>query len=219
MTDIAAPLLQHRIARGDVRLGLTHGYSWHTDPKHLGFALARYKFVAKMLAGKGSVLEVGCGDAFCLSVVAQTVGRVIGIDNSEILVDDAKARGVSDIYVHDILASTFSLGAPFDAAYAIDVLEHIEPHYEVQFIGNILAGLGPQGVLIIGVPSKESQQYASDFSRAHHVNCKSGNELKSFLECWFHNVFLFSMNDEVIHTGFAPMAHYLFAVCATRKSL
>jgi hypothetical protein len=30
-------------------------------------------------------------------------------------------------------------------------------------------------------------------------------------------VFLFSMNDEVVHTGFYPMAHYLFAVCADRK--
>ena len=25
------------------------------------------------------------------------------------------------------------------------------------------------------------------------------------------------MNDEVVHTGFAPMAHYLFAVCCQKK--
>jgi hypothetical protein len=24
---------------------------------------------------------------------------------------------------------------------------------------------------------------------------------------------MFSMNDEVVHTGFSPMAHYLFALC------
>ena len=29
----------------------------------------------------------------------------------------------------------------------------------------------------------------------------------------FRNVFIFSMNDEVVHTGFYPMAHYLFALC------
>ena len=29
---------------------------------------------------------------------------------------------------------------------------------------------------------------------------------------FFHNVFIFSMNDEVIHTGFYPMAHYLWAI-------
>jgi hypothetical protein len=27
---------------------------------------------------------------------------------------------------------------------------------------------------------------------------------------------MFSMNDEVVHTGFHPMAHYLFALCCTR---
>ena len=26
---------------------------------------------------------------------------------------------------------------------------------------------------------------------------------------YFENSFLFSMNDEVVHTGFGPMAHYL----------
>jgi hypothetical protein len=25
---------------------------------------------------------------------------------------------------------------------------------------------------------------------------------------------MFSMNDEVVHTGFGPMAHYLIALCA-----
>jgi hypothetical protein len=29
---------------------------------------------------------------------------------------------------------------------------------------------------------------------------------------FFHHVFIFSMNDEVVHTGFYPMAHYLLAL-------
>jgi hypothetical protein len=37
------------------------------------------------------------------------------------------------------------------------------------------------------------------------------------MEDYFHNVFVFSMNDEVVHTGYYPMAHYLFAVCAGKK--
>ena len=36
---------------------------------------------------------------------------------------------------------------------------------------------------------------------------------------YFHHVFLFGANDEVVHTGFLPMAHYLIAVgCRKRKS-
>ena len=28
---------------------------------------------------------------------------------------------------------------------------------------------------------------------------------------------MFSMNDEVVHTGFSPMAHYLFALCSSAE--
>jgi hypothetical protein len=35
---------------------------------------------------------------------------------------------------------------------------------------------------------------------------------------FIHNVFIFSMNDEVVHTGFHPLAHYLRALCCQRKS-
>ncbi|MFM8835604.1 MAG: methyltransferase type 12, partial [Actinomycetota bacterium] len=38
------------------------------------------------------------------------------------------------------------------------------------------------------------------------------------LKKYFHSVFMFSMNDEVVHTGFFPMSHYLIAVCADKKS-
>ena len=73
--------------------------------------------------------------------------------------------------------------------------------------------------MIIGIPSLESQVHASPQSKEGHVNCKSGKDLKRLLERFFYNVFLFSMNDEVVHTGFYPMAHYLLAVCATQRDV
>jgi len=65
----------------------------------------------------------------------------------------------------------------------------------------------------LGIPSIESQTYASPASKEGHINCKTGKDLKLFLEKYFHNVFSFSMNDEVVHTGFEKMAHYLFVIC------
>ena len=38
------------------------------------------------------------------------------------------------------------------------------------------------------------------------------------MEAWFHTVFVFSMNDEVVHTGFFPMANYLLAVCSHKRT-
>jgi hypothetical protein len=83
---------------------------------------------------------------------------------------------------------------------------------------NLIESLMPDGAAIIGIPSLESQRYASPQSKAGHINCKTGNSLKLFLEGHFYNVFVFSMNDETIHTGFYPMAHYLMALCTSPRS-
>jgi hypothetical protein len=99
----------------------------------------------------------------------------------------------------------------------VDVLEHILPEAEGVFIGNIAKSLTPEGVCLIGSPSLESQVYASPPSVEGHVNCKTAPDLKKLMQRYFHNVFIFSMNDEVVHTGYHKMAHYLFALCAARK--
>ncbi len=46
--------------KGGVQLGAWSIHIYRTDPKHLGFILARYKFCAKMLYDKEDVLEIGC---------------------------------------------------------------------------------------------------------------------------------------------------------------
>jgi hypothetical protein len=50
-----------------------------------------------------------------------------------------------------------------------------------------------------------------------HINMKSADSLKDLLAQYFHNVFIFSMNDEMVHTGFYPMAHYLMALAIEIK--
>ena len=63
-----------------IALGPYTSYSLRTDPKHLCFVLSRYKFCAKVLAGKKEVLEIGCGDAIGLPIVAQAVGHLWAVD-------------------------------------------------------------------------------------------------------------------------------------------
>jgi 2-polyprenyl-3-methyl-5-hydroxy-6-metoxy-1,4-benzoquinol methylase len=206
-------------ARGYERLGLRSSQSWHDDPKHLLFRLSRYKFVARMLAGSEHVLEIGCGDAFGTRLVQQAVKTLSATDFDEVFVEDVKARMVErwrfHVFAHDLLIGP--IPGEYDGVFALDVLEHIRQEDEHTFLKNALAPLTPHGVAIVGLPSLESQAYASPTSRAGHVNCKSMPELKKTMQRHFHNVFMFSMNDEVVHTGFHPMAHYLFAVCAGRK--
>jgi 2-polyprenyl-3-methyl-5-hydroxy-6-metoxy-1,4-benzoquinol methylase len=204
---------------GPESLGLMTGWAWHDDPKRLAFTFSRYKFVAKMLSGRKRVLEVGCADAFGTRIVCQEVGEVTAVDFDPAFVEDVSKRMRSKwrfkCFTHDMLAGP--VPGRFDGAYALDVLEHIAPKDEGTFLENLSASLAPHGTAIIGMPSLESQAYASQMSRVGHINCKSMPDLKKTMEKYFFNVFMFSMNDEVVHTGHHKMAHYLLALCCGQR--
>lgn len=200
-------------------LGLMVNESWNQDPKRTLFTLARYKFVAKMFNGRKNVLEIGCADAFGTRLVQQAVASVTAVDFDPIFVEDVNKRlnpaWPLKCFLHDMLGGP--VPGTYDAIYSLDVLEHISPEDEAKFMENLLASLDLNGAAIIGMPSLESQVHASPQSKAGHVNCKNGNVLAEFLGRYFQNVFMFSMNDETIHTGFFPMAHYLMALCTSPK--
>jgi 2-polyprenyl-3-methyl-5-hydroxy-6-metoxy-1,4-benzoquinol methylase len=209
-----------RDKEGLARFGLMSNQVWHDDPRRLTFLLARYKFVSKMFSGMQRVLEVGCADAFGTRLVRQEVQHVTAIDFDPVFIEDARQRMDPhwniDCRVHDILNGPVAAGT-FDGAYSLDVLEHVSKDDEQQFVRNATQSLNATGALLIGMPSIQSQAYASAPSREGHINCKDHAELKGLMSRFFHNVFIFSMNDEVVHTGFYAMAHYLFALCTTKK--
>ena len=213
------PLISLENDRGLENIGLMKSLEWHEDPRRLVFTLSRYKFVAKMLSGKNRVAEIGCGDGFCARIVKQEVGQLTITDYDSYFIkrfeDIVSEEWPISAVEHNILEGP--LEQKFDAIYSLDVMEHIHSENEHVFIKNIIDSVKNSGVVIIGMPSLESQMYASPGSKAGHVNCKSGKNLKSLMESFFHNVFLFSMNDEVVHTGFEKMAHYIIVVCTSKK--
>ena len=201
-----------------VELGRYASHTLLTDPRRMVFMLARYKFVSKLLAGKPNVMEVGCSDGFGSNIVKQTVQNLIITDFDKRMVDEAKkSRFNKDIIIQQFNFMHSEYKTKQDAIFLLDVLEHIEPSDEDQFLKNISASLSKHGVCILGMPSLESQTYASASSKEGHVNCKSGSDFLQFTNKYFENSFLFSMNDEVVHTGFEKMAHYLLCVGVSPK--
>lgn len=200
-------------------LGLMTSQAWYDDPRGLLFSLARYKFVAKMLRGKKNVLELGCGDAFHSRLVQQEVEKLSVTDHDPLFIDDINRRNPARwkpiAFVHNMCDGPTK--ESYDAIYLLDVFEHIDKAAESRFLDNILKSLDDDGTLIIGMPSIQSQIYASELSKQGHVNCKSGDELRALLEPLSSQVMVFSMNDEVVHTGYFPMAHYLIAVACIKK--
>ncbi len=206
---------------GQEKLGLMLNQAWYDDPKRLTFTFARYKFASKMLAGCKNVLEAGCGDAFASRIVQQEVDNLTVTDFDPVFIKDIQSRMLpewpfKDCFTHDLINGG-PLTGNYDGIYSLDVLEHINPEDEKTFITNLIAPLSQDGTLIIGMPSLESQDYASPISKAGHVNCQSLPTLKAAMKDFFHNVYMFSMNDEVLHTGYHKMSHYLFALCCNKK--
>lgn len=210
---------RRRAARADPAdqqsLGPSTSRSFRADPRRLVFVLSRYKFVAKTLAGYSPVLEVGCGDAFGTTIVAQSVERVVGIDvDGERIGHAADNRWLeerAELRVHDILSGPYP-DETFAAAYTLDVIEHIEAKSEEAFLRNIAASLADHGVALVGTPNATAETYASEDSRRYHINLKTHDGLRETMARHFHHVFMFGMNDEVVHTGFGPMCHYLLAL-------
>ena len=209
---LAAVRIQVKSER--ITLGPYASHSLRTDAKHLCFVFSRYKFCAKLLEGKRKVLELGCGDATGLPIVAQAVGLVYATDRDEAIIEENKRRVD---FVSNCIFSQFNIAEkPFpeklDAVYLLDVVEHLEPELEERVMENITKSLTPSGVCLVGTPNKEASRFASPQSEVGHINLKGYKELRALMQRFFGNVFLFSMNDEVVHTGFYPMAHYLFAM-------
>jgi cyclopropane fatty-acyl-phospholipid synthase-like methyltransferase len=196
------------------------------DPKRIAFFMSRYKFAAKMLRDCGSILDVGCGSGMgTLTFLSDTSAeRVRGVDFERRVIDHAnghmllalKEARPADAKKLEFLCRDFMGDAPsgiFDGVCSLDVIEHIEPERSHEFIGRISDALTDRGVAVIGTPSLAGSQYASVHSQIGHINLYDHDRFRKELGREFSRVFLFSMNDEIVHTGFDKLAHYLIAVC------
>jgi len=200
----------------NITFGLNTSEVFRHDPKHIGFNASKHNFVANILDGFENVLDIGCMDGFGTAIVASFAKHVTAIDFYEEHIAEAKKCFGDDLKNVEFRGADF-LDEPEDNAYdgcfALDVLEHIDPAQEPIFLKNVVRTLKENGVCIIGMPSLESQVYASEANRFSHINCQTSEQLAGTLKKYFHNVFSFGFNDEVLHTGYGRMCQYLMKVC------
>ncbi len=206
---------------GDERIPLGHHWSFNlrNDPKRFPFVLSRYKFAAKMSAPstgpKRSVLELGCSEGLGTMILAEFALRYHGVDLDADAVATAKANWQTDTRTFetaDFLNTELSQPGPFDGVVSLDVIEHIDPNAEPRYWDAITKHLKPDGVAVVGTPNQTSEAYASPMSKAGHINLFTGQRMVETMRKHFHNVLLFGLNDEVVHTGYSPMCHYVMGV-------
>ena len=105
----------------------------------------------------------------------------------------------------------------FDGAICFDVPEHLDPKDSEQFFEKCKSYLTKNGIFICGVPSLESQKYASEVNKKSHINCMEFDDFISLAKKSFETVKPFGMNDEVVHTGYRKMCKYNIVVCSSPK--
>lgn len=192
-------------------------YNILNDPKRLGFVLSRYKFAAKMLSNKKNILEFGCSEGIGAPILAENVLSYTGIDLDVDAIKYAKINFNSSKYnfiQKDFLGKKFG---KYEAIVSLDVIEHIYKEKEKLYFDTIFENILENGVCIIGTPNITSSNYASKASQIGHVNLYSQERLVKVMKKYFHQVFPFGMNDEILHTGFAQMAHYLICIGCHKK--
>jgi 2-polyprenyl-3-methyl-5-hydroxy-6-metoxy-1,4-benzoquinol methylase len=180
--------------------------------------LARYKFVARLIKESDRVLEVGCGSGLGSIFLSQHCAHVTGLEVRTTEVEEARAINRRQ-NVEFVVGDLFELedAQKYDVVVNLDVIEHMPIEQGRELVASMARHLEPAGMLVIGTPSIYSYQYQSPLSQASHVKCYDQAELLSVVDNYFGRTLAFSMNDEVVHTGFAKMAWYYFVLAFIPK--
>ncbi len=213
-------LVTHDVIKSPKRitLGPYASYWYQKTPRRFLNSMAYYKFATKMIGKEKRVLDIGCNEGLGTYVVAKECGFAKGIDFDKAAIATAKNNFPEDIIEFD---SKDILETPattqWDAVINFDVIEHILPENTDPFLYSITSHIKDEGLAIIGTPSLISQTFASEISKQGHINIFSPERLEETMKTYFTHVFMFAANDELIHTGFFPLAHYLIAVGCQKK--
>lgn len=201
-----------------VRLGRHVGYWFHETPRRALYATSYAKFAAKMIGRGKRVLDIGCGEGLGTWLLAKECGAAHGVDFDAEAIEVAQANWSQEPGCSFSCGDAFELeGGSYDAVVNFDVIEHVYPEHAGAFLDGMLRLLDDDGVVVVGTPNETAKQYASAVTNAGHVNLYTAERLEAELRARFEYVFMFGANDEVVHTGFAPMCHYLLALgCGKR---
>ena len=184
------------------------------NPLMATIKLARYKFAARMLSKDDIVLDLGCGSGLSSHFFSSFCQNVIGLDASDEhqqYWDKLQNNKLSFVY-QDVFS--MSIEQPVTAIINLDFIEHFTKEDGAKIIKNSMDILHRSngGMFICGTPSRFSSSYRAEHNKAHHLHEYEPDELHSLCREYFPRCLQFSMNDEVVHTGFNKLAWYTFVI-------
>ncbi len=131
----------------------------HEEPKRLGIALARYRFVAGLLDHCHDVAECGGCEVLGTRLMMTSVRKLTVYDADPLRVAELlhgfPEESFYTAHVHDILSGP--LPKRHDAVYSLDTIQYVSRSEERLYARNLCDSLiRDQDILIVGSPSYEA---------------------------------------------------------------
>lgn len=201
-----------------VRLGPMQASQMARTPRRMLNQMSHYKFATKMIGKPARVLDVGCGEGLGTWMLAQECGYARGLDPNAELIATAESNWSDECI--DFVCNDFRalpVGS-FDALVSFDSIEHVASENSDSFLARVKANLTEFGIAIVGTPNVTSMQRGSEEATAAPINPYAAEQLEEQMARHFTQVFMFGANDEIIHTGLAPMCQYLLALGCRKRT-
>lgn len=209
--------MNHNLKQDQLFFGKYCSHLMYKTPKRVLQMLSYYQFVADFIPENKKILEIGCNEGFGTWILSKKAKSIKAVDFDTEAIESAKRLWKApnlEFINKDFRDLETEL---FDVVMLFDVVEHIYPENFPEFMDNLMSVLSPNGILVVGKPSLEQQKYASKLARQGHVNCMTGQVLEDLMKKYLEHVFVFCGNDEVVHTGYWPMANYLLSIGYLKK--
>ena len=110
-------------------------------------------FVARLIEtcpSGGVILDAPCGTGQYFPMIAAAGRRVVGIDQSTGMLEQARARGIADA-LHAIGLQELDFDGAFDAVMTVDAMENVFPEAWPTVLANLHRAVRPGGHLYLTV--------------------------------------------------------------------
>ena len=188
-----------------------------TNPLMATVKLSRYKFVSKMLDKNDEILDIGCGGGISTFYFSQFFKSATGIDNDTKRIKEWNEFKSNKIkFIEKNAKDLEKINISANCIINLDFIEHINKKDGIKFIQDCKNFLEKQKnkrknrMLIIGTPSFYSKKYRAKHNLKHHKHEYKPDELNTICKKYFSRTLKFTMNDELVHTGFDKLGWYFF---------